>query len=220
MSSWIFRLVVGGIVCSAVGLWAAPASREPANLDLLKQEIGRYVEAGTYREDIAAVAAEATAWLERRAAQGGKRLTVVFDLDETLISNWPHLEEMGFGYLPDVWTVWVKSARGPAIEPVREVYRAARRIGLEVVFLTGRTERDRIGTEENLRAIGCGDYVMLICKADAAKETTEQFKTAARAKLEAGGHVIIANLGDQDSDLVGGHAEKIFKLPNPFYFTK
>ena len=86
MSSWIFRLVVGGIVCSAVGLWAAPASREPANLDLLKQEIGRYVEAGTYREDIAAVAAEATAWLERRAAQGGKRLTVVFDLDETLIS--------------------------------------------------------------------------------------------------------------------------------------
>ena len=81
-------------------------------------------------------------------------------------------------------------------------------------------ERDRIGTEENLRAIGCGDYVMLICKADAAKETTEQFKTAARAKLEAGGHVIIANLGDQDSDLVGGHAEKIFKLPNPFYFTK
>ena len=27
----------------------------------------------------------------------------------------------------------------------------------------------------------------------------------------------IANLGDQESDLIGGHAERTFKLPNPFY---
>jgi acid phosphatase len=32
--------------------------------------------------------------------------------------------------------------------------------------------------------------------------------------------VIIANMGDQASDLAGGHAEKTFKLPNPFYLTK
>jgi hypothetical protein len=29
--------------------------------------------------------------------------------------------------------------------------------------------------------------------------------------------VIIANLGDQFSDLAGGYAERTFKLPNPFY---
>jgi hypothetical protein len=28
---------------------------------------------------------------------------------------------------------------------------------------------------------------------------------------------IIANIGDQPSDLFGGHAEKMFLLPNPFY---
>jgi len=202
-----------------VAAGAAPISREPANLDTLKHEIQGYVDSGHYREDIAAVAAEATVWLERRAAPGGRRLTVVFDLDETLISNWPHMKEMGFGYVPGAWTAWVQAARGPAIEPVREVYRTARRLGIEVVFLTGRHERDRAGTEKNLRAIGCGDYVAMWCKPDEAKETTGVFKTAARARLEAEGHVIIANIGDQASDLEGGHAERTFKLPNPFYLT-
>ena len=213
-----------GVFLSAGLVWsscvlAAPPAREPANLDALKQEIQGYVDSGNYRADIAAVAAEASAWLERRSAQGGKRLTVIFDLDETLISNWPHMKEMGFGYVPGAWTAWVQSAGGPAIEPVREVYRLARRLGIDVIFLTGRREHDRVGTEQNLRAIGCSDYAALWCKPDEAKETTGAFKTAVRARLEAEGRVIVANIGDQRSDLEGGHAEKTFKLPNPFYLT-
>lgn len=31
------------------------------------------------------------------------------------------------------------------------------------------------------------------------------------------GFRIIVNVGDQESDLAGGHAERAFKLPNPFY---
>ena len=37
-----------------------------------------------------------------------------------------------------------------------------------------------------------------------------------RQKIEADGYAIIANLGDQPSDLAGGHAEP-FLLPNPYY---
>ena len=33
-----------------------------------------------------------------------------------------------------------------------------------------------------------------------------------------GWHTIIANVGDQWSDLDGGFAERVFKLPNPVYF--
>ena len=95
MARRLIFLVVG--LGWSVGAWAVPASREPANLDAFKEAIRVYVDSGNYREDIAGVAAEATAWLVRRAAQGGQRLTVVFDLDETLISNWSHLQEMGFG---------------------------------------------------------------------------------------------------------------------------
>jgi len=43
------------------------------------------------------------------------------------------------------------------------------------------------------------------------------FKTAARAEV-AKDFTIILNLGDQQSDLDGGNADKAFKLPNPFYY--
>ena len=45
-----------------------------------------------------------------------------------------------------------------------------------------------------------------------------EHKTRARADIESHGFAIIANVGDQESDLVGGHAERTFKIPNPFYF--
>jgi HAD superfamily, subfamily IIIB (Acid phosphatase) len=45
------------------------------------------------------------------------------------------------------------------------------------------------------------------------------FKTAARSDIDGRlGYTIIANAGDQDSDLRGGHAERTFKVPNPFYY--
>jgi uncharacterized Zn finger protein len=41
--------------------------------------------------------------------------------------------------------------------------------------------------------------------------------TPERGKIEAQGYNIIANVGDQPSDLSGEHAERTFQLPNPFY---
>jgi len=44
----------------------------------------------------------------------------------------------------------------------------------------------------------------------------------ARAEAPAGwrfGVTIIVNVGDQESDLAGSHAERTFKVPNPFYFV-
>src|ERR1700712_4431215 len=43
------------------------------------------------------------------------------------------------------------------------------------------------------------------------------FKTPVRAQIEKDGYTIIVNIGDQPSDLLGGHAEKCFLLPDPFY---
>ena len=199
----------------------ATDSREPRNLDLLKEEIRDYVSSGRYQREIAAVASKGDAWLVERAAKraAGERLAIVFDLDETLISNWPELDSLGLGYKSEIWEAWVAAGQAPAIDPVREVYRTARRLGIDVIYLTGRPERQRAGTEKNVRAIGCGDYAALIMKPDALKEASATFKTAERARLVAQGYTIVANLGDQESDLVGGSAERNFKLPDPFYLS-
>lgn len=218
---WVRRataLVAVGVLAWVSG--CATATREPANLDLHKRQLRAYVDSGDYRRAIDAVAREAQRWVEERAARGGAGLTAIFDLDETLLWNWPHMVENDFGYRPAAWTQWVEEGRAPAIESVREVYRAARRLGVQVVFITGRRERDRPGTEKNLRAIGCADYTALICKPNDDRGTSGAYKTRERERLTRTGRTIIANLGDQQSDLEGGFAERTFKLPNPFYLSE
>jgi predicted secreted acid phosphatase len=48
--------------------------------------------------------------------------------------------------------------------------------------------------------------------------STVHYKSATRAYVESLGYDIVGNFGDQFSDLVGGHADRTFKLPNPNYF--
>jgi hypothetical protein len=43
------------------------------------------------------------------------------------------------------------------------------------------------------------------------------FKAPARAEIERSGYTIVVNMGDQPSDLIGGHAIGRFLLPDPFY---
>ena len=63
------------------------------------------------------------------------------------------------------------------------------------------------------------DYLKKACAADPdGKCTTIHYKSATRAHIESLGYDIVANFGDQYSDLKGGYADKTFKLPNPNYY--
>ena len=191
------------------------------NLTAAKAAVVAYVDNGGYDRDLATVAAEARSWIEQRAARkgAGERLAVVVDIDETVLSSYPQMKAQDFGYVPEVWNAWVARGVAPAIAPMREVYLTARRLGVDVLFVTGRKDpRDRPGTEANLLRQGMSDYARLVL-APASDDfpTTAQRKAAQRAALAREGWMIIASIGDQDSDLSGGHAERTFKLPNPFY---
>ncbi len=212
---------------AAVLMWAAAApAAEPANLSLLKQEIRTYVESGEYLREVAQTAARAKAWIDRRAAArtpamatAEGKMAVVFDLDETLLANAAEMMERDFSYDPAAWDAWVAAASAPALEPVRGIYQHARSTGVAVIIITGRPERQRAATERNLRAIGCADYAALVCAPDDGKTAIGAFKLEERRRLAQQGYVIIANIGDQQSDFFGGGAERDFKLPNPFYLT-
>ena len=206
----------------ATALATASWAGEPRNLSVLKQEIVTYVESGGYESDIKAAIAPALEFIATRSAakRSGERLALVLDVDETALSNLPHMRALDFGYVPAEWDAWVARGEAPAIVPVLDLFRAARAAGVEVIFVTGRKESDRPGTEKNLRAAGFGGYTALLLKPNGAKMTTEQFKTETRRKLQSEGRVIIANVGDQDSDLAGGFSDRTFKVPGPFYLTK
>jgi HAD superfamily, subfamily IIIB (Acid phosphatase) len=51
-----------------------------------------------------------------------------------------------------------------------------------------------------------------------ADSGVSDYKTSKRIDIENRGYTIVASLGDQKSDLAGGHAEMTFKIPNPFHF--
>ncbi len=205
-----------GFACVAA---CTVSTHEPKNLSHLKKEVGAYVDNGTYANDLKISGEEANAWIKKRATSGDK-LAVVFDIDETVLSNLPHIREEDWGYDPDIWGKWVSERRAPAIEPLRDVYRTALSNHVAVFFITGRKDYEKTSTAANLRSQGMGTYSALIVKPSSFPSGTSAsvFKAAERAKIETQGYKIIASIGDQQSDLDGGHAEKTFKLPNPFYF--
>src|SRR5262249_5838310 len=95
---------------------------------------------------------------------------------------------------------------------------------VEIFFVTGRREdpSERSATEWNLYKEGYETWSRLYLRPDFTRgDDVATYKGFARKDIEKT-HKIVANLGDQYSDLIGepgdDHAEKCFKLPNPFYY--
>lgn len=201
---------------------------QPANVGDAKLAALAYHDSGAYDRDLAAVGEQAERWIATRA-KTAKRPALVLDIDETAFSNWQILKLDDFGRpiagpcapaldAPCGWAAWDQLGRDPAIEATLRVFEKARAAGVTVFFITGRPESQRAATERNLVSVGYGDYARLyMTPNDAHFKSAADFKTPVRVEIEQAGYVIVANIGDQPSDLNGGHAEKKFLLPDPFY---
>jgi predicted secreted acid phosphatase len=203
-------------------------SSEPANVGDVKTAAVAYHDSGAYERDVASAVAPAEAWLTQRA-QLATRPAIIFDIDETALSNWDVIIADDFGrvipgpcaHLPNGpcgWEAWDLRGQDKAIDATLNLYLHAKALDVAVFFITGRSESQRNATERNLRSAGYDSFAKLIMPSDGAKfASAADFKAPRRAEIEEAGYTIIANVGDQPSDLTGGHAEKTFLLPDPFY---
>jgi acid phosphatase len=148
---------------------------------------------------------------------GRQKLALVLDIDETALSNYSAISADNFTYGPNSQAEAVNEI-GVAIQPTLKLYRDAQARGIAVFFITGRPEAERQPTIENLQREGYSNWAGLTLKQPGTTMTTVQYKSSARAAIEQQGYRIIANVGDQYSDLAGGHADVAYKLANPFYF--
>jgi hypothetical protein len=151
------------------------------------------------------------------ARHHGRPLAAVFDIDETSLSNYTAIEKDDFTYGP-ASRAEATDRIGTAIDATLQVFNDAKAHGVTPFFVTGRGEAQRTDTEANLTREGYAGWKQLYLKPAGSTLTTVQYKTGARKDIEAQGYKIIANVGDQYSDLAGGHAQRAFKLANPFYF--
>jgi predicted secreted acid phosphatase len=206
---------------------AEPAASIPANLGDLKQRITEYKRSGAYDRDVATVLGNAQAYVVRRAPQV-RNPAIVLDIDETSLSNWPQIQANDYGRItngpcnlpagPCGSNTWVASAQAEAIQPTLALFRTAKAKGVSIFFITGRSETAREATESNLRNVGYDSWTALIMRpAGTSTPSAADYKAPERAKIAAQGFTIIASVGDQPSDLLGGNAERTYLVPNPFY---
>jgi acid phosphatase len=194
---------------------------EIPNLGVIKEQIKAYHDSGEYDRELQAVADKAKRYLEENLPRyQGQKNAVVFDIDETALSNWTVIKQFDFGYVRKMRLEWLQKAEAPAIPGTLELFKLAREKGLAIFFITGREESERALTIVNLNKVGYTGYSELICKPDEQPNVTVgEFKRLERKRLTEKGYRIILNIGDQMSDLAGGYSEATFKLPNPMYYV-
>jgi predicted secreted acid phosphatase len=146
-----------------------------------------------------------------------KKLAVVLDIDETSLSNYSAIAADNFTFGTNSQGEAANEV-GKAIPPTLKLFNDAKSRGIAVFFITGRGEATRAHTESNLTREGYSGWQQLYLKPAGSTATTVAYKTASRENIESQGYKIVANVGDQYSDLAGGHSASAFKLPNPFYF--
>jgi predicted secreted acid phosphatase len=220
-----------------------PSVSQPLNIDLIKQQL-LYYRCAHYDREVAAVYSDAQRWVQVRAPQvsQGSKPAIVLDIDETSLSNWTRIKRDDFAYIRDGACdlskqheacgdiAWQKSGLAPALAPALELFNFAKCsiqppgttcTRVAVFFVTGRYQSAEAQkwTETNLTNAKYRDWDGLYMRDPATEgQLVSEHKTRARIDIESKGFTIIANIGDQDSDLAGDHAERKFKLPNPFYF--
>jgi hypothetical protein len=173
---------------------------------------------------------------------------IVLDVDDTTLATWNYEIASNWAFNSTTNATYVNGELFPAVPGMVDMVQRAAAEGYAIFYLTGRpaiqeaatlgnlTDSDTIGLDAGYPAptqltdgedglftkpavADYPDYLTTACAGDLNGScTTIHYKSATRAHIESLGYDIVANFGDQYSDLKGGYADHVFKLPNPNYF--
>jgi predicted secreted acid phosphatase len=189
--SMVVALGLGGTVAATQTAAAAPAATAAQAAE---------VDYATWQSDVQAVIDQALPYVQQRTAHtGGQKLALVFDIDNTTLETDFH--------------PWYELPT-PAVQASLALARYADSHGVAVFFVTARPGIIASETEWNLKSVGYPVTGLFVRDLPDLFDEVSAYKTGERAAIEAQGYTIIANVGNNDSDLVGGHAERTFKLPD------
>ncbi|MET7567105.1 HAD family acid phosphatase [Streptomyces sp. NPDC005492] len=183
----------GGAVAAVAGLALAFAAALPAQ--------AASVTESQWLTDVAAVTGPAQTYIDSRAAANtsGAQQAIVLDIDNTSLET----------YFEGVGT------STPATPPVLALAKDAHAKGISVFFISARSNLFNTITKSNLTSVGYtvdGLYARTV--AQMVTESVADFKTSQRKAIEANGYDIIANIGNNTTDLSGGYADTTYKLPD------
>jgi predicted secreted acid phosphatase len=188
---------------------------QPSDIDI--QTGIAFTHTAKYRQQFSAATKAARAFCQRYKAEhpNERNIAVVSDIDETILDNREELSKPKFDW--DQFPAWIAQAKAPVLKDTYEFLRWARKNGFAIMLVTGRSEHDRVGTVENLVRDDV-QYDALYMRPNGEEGAAEIYKASVRKSLQDAGFKVIVSIGDQYSDLAGGHALDCEKLPNKMYF--
>jgi predicted secreted acid phosphatase len=185
-----------------------------------------------YARQMRQIVADAEAYLARAArhSHGKGKPAIVLDIDDTLLNTYDYTLAQQFGFDPATNLVWIDDAAFPAVFYMPQLVTFAASHGYSLFYITGRPESQTAATINDLTSAGyaapaAGHLFLkpatppsyLHCAA-APTCTTTEYKSGTRKYISSLGYSIVADFGDQYSDLLGGDAGHQVKLPNPMYY--
>lgn len=210
------------------------------------QKLHQFSPDSAYAHQVEGIASDATKYLAHQAHHHGKNhhssgaKSILFDIDDTTLNTYSYEIYSNFVYNPTTNGFFVNAGSAsvfPAVPGMVDLEKAAEAKGYQVYFLTGRPISQAAGTLANLEDAGYDvdpSHVFLKDTTAATEPwlascvdptthaftcTTIQYKSLTRQHIEEDlGADIVANFGDQFSDLKGGFADRTFKIPNLMYF--
>ena len=171
----------------------------------------------------------------------GMPLAVVIDIDETVLDNSPmsgRFVHDGRGYEKgDIWSLWVGKKQADFVPGAREFVELARSHGVEVFFVTNRTDAEEADTIGDLAPLVITDEQVLASGEIGAGESAPwPSEKQPRRSFIAKTHWIVSMVGDDLGDFipkirtmpaaervteVKKHAVRFgrdwFLIPNPLY---
>jgi acid phosphatase len=195
------------------------SSSQLQNLGQLQNEIKDYYANGSYDAEVSKIEAAAASYIDKRVADGVKKPALVLDIDDTALLTLDYEKKYGFGYTPDSWNAYALDPGFPAIPQTLALAKHAQAAGVAVFFITGRRESLTALTAKNLAAAGYTYVHLYLRPPDDHASSVIPFKSSTRGTIESAGYTVLETIGDQWSDLQGGHAERAYKYPNPMYYV-
>jgi hypothetical protein len=205
----------------------------PNSLDGKDILLHQFSATSNYAAEVGGIVAGAEKALGKHKAATTPRRAVLFDVDDTTLNTYSYEIYSNFVYNPATNAAFVDNPTFnlPAVPHMVDLEHYAVAHGYTVFYLTGRPVTQLAGTIQDLQAAGyqfdpnnvytkdpaapwlssCSNGTTVTC-------TTTQYKSLTRQHIESLGYDIVANFGDQYSDLNGGFADQTFKIPNPMYF--
>jgi predicted secreted acid phosphatase len=217
--------------------------RTTAQLDPVTGTVAvhQFSDDSSYASEMDGIVADAEKSLGKPKADRTPGKAILFDIDDTTLNTYSYEIYSNFVFNSATNAAFVNaclSATGcvfPAVPHMVALEQWAEDHGYTVFWLTGRpqnaTSNQRPGTLANLSNAGydvvdanvylkdptapwlssCSNGTTVSC-------TTTQYKSLTREHIESLGYHIVANFGDQFSDLNGGFSDITVKIPNPMYF--